>query len=55
LHSIIPAPVFSRSCLTAAAVISAMITNFSEYLDYLSSMKKRSPADVRLKAALTDE
>jgi hypothetical protein len=32
-----------------------MITNFSEYLDYLSSMKNAARADVRLKAALTDE
>jgi hypothetical protein len=44
LHSIIPAPVFSRSCLTADAVISAMITNFSEYLDYVFFNEKRSPA-----------
>jgi len=28
LHSIIPAPVFSRSALTAAALMSAMITYF---------------------------
>jgi hypothetical protein len=31
LHSIIPAPVFSRSCLTAVAVISGMIPKFSDY------------------------
>src|ERR1051326_3111370 len=43
LHSIIPAPVFSRSCFTAAAVISAMITNFSERRLFVFN-EKRSPA-----------
>jgi hypothetical protein len=55
LHSIIPAPVFSRSCFTAAAVISAMITRFSECLDYVFSIKNAALRIVRLKAALTDE
>ena len=32
-----------------------MITNVSEYLDLFVFNEKRSPADVRLKAALTDE
>jgi hypothetical protein len=32
-----------------------MITDFSEYLDYFSSMKNAALRIVRLKAALTDE
>jgi hypothetical protein len=62
LHSIIPAPVFSRSCFTAAAVISAMITNVSECLKIKSGatahgsvMKNAALRVVRSKAALTDE
>jgi len=32
-----------------------MITNFSAYLDYLSSMKNAARRMFRLQAALTDE
>jgi len=32
-----------------------MITYFSEYLDYLSSMKNAALRNIRLKAAPTDE
>src|SRR5712692_3738822 len=44
LHSIMPAPVFSLSDFTAAAVISAMIADVLP-----DPIEKRSPAEIRFR------
>jgi hypothetical protein len=48
LQSIMPAPVFSRSSLTSAAVISAMLRFLSRSCDALKAAAARTPRRIRI-------